>query len=404
MIARRLRPVGDPAPLPYLRAQPGPTSGLEFPGWVAAGYASGTAALAAALLTATKRRASPRPRVILPAYSCPDVVSAAVFANAEVVLADTLPDSPWLDPAAVSALLTEDTVAVVYPRFLGLAANDVALRSTLAGSDVLLIEDRAHAFPQAAQLESCADLVVFSFGRGKPLPLRSGGALLQRADSVALAAPAGRAPDSVLSRAKHWLRCAGYNAGIQPNVYWALTELAGLRVDAIAWRELQWIGGLAPAIGELLPAAIKRYRAQGMRQQLRLSSLLQQMSGPWLDIPRSTATLTSPQGTSSVRGPTRLSRYPLLLSSESERDRAFQALWACGLGASRLYNGTLAELPEVSRFVTPGRLPNASAFAKRFLTLPLHSDVRATDFERMAAVLSDLAAPVEGLAVEQLRT
>src|SRR4029453_8644601 len=108
------------------------------------GFASGTAALAAGIVAAADRRGARRPRVVLPAYSCPDVVSAAVFARAEVDLADTLPDSPWLDPACVSALITESTVAVVYPRFLGLPANDGALRSALAGSGVVLIEDSAH--------------------------------------------------------------------------------------------------------------------------------------------------------------------------------------------------------------------------------------------------------------------
>ena len=247
MIAR-LRPVGERAPLPSLWStrEPGGPSRVRFSGWSTAELASGTAALAAAIIIATKRRGVRRPCVILPAYSCPDVVSAARFAMAEVVLADTLPDSPWLDPASVLSRVTADTVAVVYPRFMGLAANDLSLRTALAGSGVLLIEDCAHVFPLDERIESSADLLVFSFGRGKPLSLRSGGALLTRNDSFApdsaeLAALA--VVDTVPRRLAHWLRCAAYDIGVQPGVYGVLTRFLGVRVDAIAWRELGSIEG-----------------------------------------------------------------------------------------------------------------------------------------------------------------
>ena len=91
-----------------------------------------------------------------------------------------------------------------------------------------------------------------------------------------------------------------------------------------------------------------------------------------------------------MTGPPQLSRYPLLLPSEADRDRAFRELWRQGLGASRLYRTTLDGLPGMDRVVTAGNVPNAVDFSKRLLTLPVHSDVRIEHFERMTDTLHGL--------------
>ena len=231
ILGRRLRPVGEAVPRLDLRGLLSPSTesatsrhehflNLPFTGWRTFAYASGTAALAAAITTAIRHKCTARPQVIVPAYACPDVVSAAVFAGARPVLADTLPNSPWLDPAAVADLTTADTVAVVYLRFLGLPANDLSLRAAIGNSGALLIEDCAHFFPTNPCIESSADLLAFSFGRGKPVSVRSGGMLLQRTEScAAFLVPCLTAikPDTGLARVAHWARCLLYNTCIEPH-------------------------------------------------------------------------------------------------------------------------------------------------------------------------------------------
>ena len=51
-------------------------------------YHSGTAALAAAIIAAKTARAIHDAEVILPAYACPDLLSAAIFARVRPVLVD----------------------------------------------------------------------------------------------------------------------------------------------------------------------------------------------------------------------------------------------------------------------------------------------------------------------------
>jgi hypothetical protein len=168
-------------------------------------------------------------------------------------------------------------------------------------------------------------------------------------------------------------------------------------VDVLAWRELSTIDGMPQAVRELLPATIDRYRSEDSERQRCLESLLQR-PGPWIDVARTLSTKVLRGGTSSVSSPAKLLRYPLLLPSEIDRDRVFRELWNRGLGASRLYRTTLDGLPRVDRFVTKSPAPNAADFAKRVLTLPLHSDVRLAHFEQMTDILHGLVTRTGPLA------
>lgn len=59
-------------------------------------FDSGTAALAASILVSISKKATPEPEVILPAYGCPDLISAVVYAGAKPVLVD-LEEKPSMD-------------------------------------------------------------------------------------------------------------------------------------------------------------------------------------------------------------------------------------------------------------------------------------------------------------------
>src|SRR5690606_37167025 len=139
MSVGRLRPVGEFLPLRGI--------GLGTFRWPA-GYRvawvdSGTTALGLALRAAAERAGRAEASVILPGYTCPDVVSAALWAGLRPVVADTLPGSPWLDIDSVMACLDESVVAVVAPHFLGLRHPLRVLVEMCRTTGVLLVEDSA---------------------------------------------------------------------------------------------------------------------------------------------------------------------------------------------------------------------------------------------------------------------
>jgi dTDP-4-amino-4,6-dideoxygalactose transaminase len=339
-------------------------------------YGSATSALAAAVMMAVQRASgrSP-PEVIIPAYACPDVVSAVRFVGATPVVADLLPDLPWLDPRSVADAMTRNTVAVLYVRFLGLPANDRALRGPVQDAGAVLIEDAAHTFPLARGVSSSADLVVFSFGRGKPVSVRRGGLLLQRIGVF----PVGtRPPAPEVARAPsvaHWLECAFHNAGIRPLPYWLLTRVGRARADSIRYENLNSLEAFPSGLEEPLWNAIVRHRQPALWRQQCVEGLLGDLGPSLLDVARHARTFGAESCSSQSGCEHRLWRYPLLLPSEAERDRLFAGLWRAGLGASRMYRNVLSDLSGTARFVRASDTPNARAFAQRLLTLPLHADV-----------------------------
>lgn len=396
---RQLRAAGEAVLLPNLATVFGRTSEvsasrrfgdqelLTFDGYRAFGYGSGTEALAAGLLVAVATSNTLHPEVIIPAYACPDIVSAAMLAGVKPVLADLLPESAWLDPVSVANSLSLSTVAVVYVRFLGLPANDQALRSAIAKSRALLIEDRAHVFPAEGEVKSAADLLVTSFGRGKPVSLRGGGLLHQRLDACRSAPPPvpSNLPDSRRQRAVHWCRCALYNIAIRPRAYWWLTRFFGVPVEVTRYRRTRALRGFPQWLISIAPRSIQGQRGDDNWREARIESILSEGDG-WIDLAKGAR---KDAGSASIAA--RLWRYPLLLKTEAERDRLYSMLWKAGLGASRMYQQVLSDFPGTVRYVRGGDNPRAREFAQRLLTLPLHSDVLERDIDQLGNCLRSFA-------------
>jgi hypothetical protein len=406
--------VGERVPLPSWRevltpqrdSVDGPPASLgvsrRFDNLCCHGYDSATAALAAALRAARSSRDLARPEVIVPAFACPDIVAAAMFAGVTPVLADFLPGCTELDGRDVAAALTPNTIAVVSVRLLGLPSNVDALRDAIRGSGALLIEDCAHVWPTEA-VASRADAAILSFGRGKPISLRRGGILLVARAARSLACmPEPLAPymPRLPSRVAHWAISALYNAAISPSLYGALTRAGRISVDTIRLRPLEQIRGF-PA--HLLPVLGRSADPQRdpERAQCALAALVRRTAGPWLDLADAVSRRNGEDF--ALRMP-RLWRYPLLLESEASRDRLFRKLWGAGLGASRLYRRTLGELPSTAPHVRARRHPVAQAFARRLLTLPIHSDVQTTDLEKIESTLRAFAKEEAGSRAPCIRS
>src|SRR5580700_2083909 len=154
-----------------------------FEGYRSVWLSSGTAALALALMLCRRRHPEViQPEVILPAYACPDLVAAAVYTGVRPTLADVDAADPGFNLTSLQMMLSPNTIGVVAVNFLGIQERLPELRNLLkAWPAAALIEDDAQWYPEktgGAGLQG--DLVCLSFGRGKPVSLLGGGALLVR--------------------------------------------------------------------------------------------------------------------------------------------------------------------------------------------------------------------------------
>lgn len=372
MIAR-LPPVGHRVRIARAGALP------RYPGYEETWLDSGTSALALAIKAACARRPEvTAPEVILPAYGCPDLVAASVHAGVRVVLADISPDDPGFSLEALEAAISPRTVAVVAVNFLGIAERLASIRHLLRRhGDIALIEDNAQWYPEVPYaLEG--DYVCLSFGRGKPVSVLSGGALLRSLAAPEAPAIHGVAYPARPSRGEWELRL--YNWLLHPLLYGLLCRIPGTQLGATRYDELREVAGFPPERLSLLMANVEAHLQRTAQVEERLSNALRGIAG-LIDL---TATLAERKR--------RLLRLPVLMDTRADRDRAAAALTRAGIGATHFYGAPLARIEGVGGLVVAGDAPGASAFAARLITLPVHGQVGERQVELIATILAKSAA------------
>ena len=365
-----LRPVGEP--LAPIREDIHPEDVLPA-GFRADFVQSGTAALALALLTVKGQADASRRRVVLPAYGCPDLVAATLYAGLEPYLVDTAADSPFYDQEALSHELDDRVLAVVCVHFLGFREQVAEVTSLASRAGAVVIEDSAQALPPLDGA-GLADLVVMSFGRGKPAGALGGGCLLLRGARADALPVRHIGTHCTKRRLPLRLRRLGYNFAITPELYGPLSRLAFLGIGETKYRPLDAIQPLNASDTPAALSQIHRVISEAIRTETRAKSLLRALPhdarlapAPWVHTGIGSGIIT---------------RLPLIAPTHSLRDRLHERLLGSGLGSSVMYGRWLPEITGIP----PLRLPSsakAKDFAKRILTLPVHSGLLQPDVARV---------------------
>ncbi|MCK5394574.1 MAG: DegT/DnrJ/EryC1/StrS family aminotransferase [Gammaproteobacteria bacterium] len=349
-------------------------------------YASGTAALAAAVIAAldcAKRLQEPGDaEIILPAYGCPDLVSAVVFAGAKPVLVDFEEDRPWLDLSLLSSSITKNTVAIVAVNLFGITERWAQLREITSQNNLILIEDSAQYFPDKKEPSDWqGDLVVLSFGRGKPVSLLGGGAVITKSTSLYRSLPQpDPVPETVIQRLLFSLKSRIYNTMISPFLYWIPQALPFLRIGETRYHNLLSIGAMDRVRLSMLGSNIYRYQndIEAISRCEKISSMLDSLDNV-NNLPMINNTEVKP----------RLLRYPLLVEGVS-RNSVYQTLRRAGLGASIMYPAILPKIVGMEFLsVNNQGFPNAEAFASRLITLPTHSYLGEEKLKKIKTILGN---------------
>jgi dTDP-4-amino-4,6-dideoxygalactose transaminase len=382
---KRIPPVRRRVPA-SIHAAPEDTSSLErlAHGYELTFYGSGTQALSRALQLARRdRKDAPRPlEVILPAYGCPDLVAAGIHAGLGIRLVDVCPDSWGYDIGQLRSAFTADTVAVVGVNLLGTGDQRLLLRDLSDAHRCRMIQDSAQYLPDVTDPDWCGDAVILSFGRGKPLNLLHGGALLSRSGAVETHSDSEH--ESLRSRLlSSPIAAIAFNIATHPGVYPLTSLMPGLKIGGTRYSPLRGCNRLSEDFRRRAARAFSQYRAQENYS-----------AGPWRE----------PLAVWNMRGISLLScagdpkadvqylRLPLLAPSQRIRDSIIARLSAAGLGASSMYGVPLNRVVGIPDAVRrQGPFPGAEALAGRLFTLPTHDSitpaiVERTDQEIRAAV------------------
>ncbi len=337
------------------------------------------------LLRALRRQVNPnRNEVIVPSYTCYSVAASIVKAGLRPRLMDINPETLDYHLDELEAADFTNTLAIVACNLYGFPNDIQALRRVALRHGVFLVDDAAQAMGARVAGEwsgTGGDFGLFSFDKGKNVSAIDGGVVVTNDDALAISfeqeCEGLRAP-GVGEISLQVAKVLTYSLFLRPSLYWIPNRIPQLGLGRTVFTTefpLDSPTRFLTALGaEVLPRLEELTRARTTNATALIAQL---RTIPGLEFIAQRADAS----------PVFL-RLPVLLPDPDTRDRALAALMLAGIGASRSYPASLADVPELQRCI--GAVPRATGgrqVARRILTLPTHPFVSAGDISRTAAVL-----------------
>ena len=342
--------------------------------------ASATHALTLALQASL--RARPGAAVLLPAYTCFEVATAAVAADAQVVLYDLDERTLGPDWSSVAAAASGVAVAalVVSPVF-GLPLAWARARDAARSAGALLVADVAQAHGSTSDGRAAGtegDFIVLSFGRGKGWTGFGGGALLWK--GAAASGGGGSAPVSTrgtAAEAKTFVSAAAQWTFGRPSLFDVPSSIPSLHIGETIYHEPTPVQTMTRASAALvLRSAVDATAeaAQRRRNAREYADLLDAADRrpPWAD--------------QIVRPEAGALRFPVAVPGGWTALRETAAPW---LGAAPGYPTPLGRVAALAPLLRPADpAPIAERLAATLVTLPTHSGTTAAARSRLVDIVA----------------
>jgi perosamine synthetase len=338
---------------------------------------SGTDALRLALEAVARQR--PGGVLLLPAYTCYDVATAAVGAGAPVALYDVDPATLQPHWASVREAAGAGAAGLVVAPLHGIPVDWDVAREIAGTLGALLIEDAAQGQGmvwQGRPVGSYGDLSVLSFGRGKGWTGAGGGALLWRGDvgeeAAANALAVDRAAASLLSELRTLLAAAVQWLLGRPALYALPAKLSLLGLGETRYHPPSAPRPLTrPAAALLLSSRTEASHEATFRRAIAAEY------ARWLtEMAPGSSLFPAAAETSGAL------RFPVL-------SPALQPETLAARGVTPGYPRHLGELPALRPQLVRRKvaLPGATLLARQLVTLPSHSATTAAERALLRDVL-----------------
>ena len=325
-----------------------------------------------------------RNEVILPSYTCYSVAASVVKAGLRPRLVDIDPATLDYHADQLEATDFSRALAIVACNLFGLPNDMPSLRRLARRHGLFLIDDAAQAMGARIAGEwsgTAGDIGLFSFDKGKNVSAIDGGVIVTNDDALAISlereCESLPAP-GVGEISSQMLKGLIYSVFLRPSLYWIPNSLPQLGLGTTVFTTdfpLETPSRFLTALaGETLPRLPELTRTRTTNATALIGAL---RTIPGVDF-------ISPRADASPA----FLRLPVLLPDSETRDRALVALTSAGIGASRSYPASLADVPQLQPGVgAVTGMMGGRGVALRILTLPTHPYVGADDIARIAAVL-----------------
>jgi dTDP-4-amino-4,6-dideoxygalactose transaminase len=333
---------------------------------------SGTTSLALAFRLAIARR--PNRPVVLPAWGCYDLATAADAADVPVAFYDLDPATLGPDWDSLDRSLRFEPAAAVAAHFYGVPVDWRRFAAAVAAAGAVAIEDAAQGAggSQAGRpLGAAGDLAVLSFGRGKGVTGGKGGALLAHGEawvsaleSYQLRGRRGSLKDLAVLAAQ-WLLT-------RPSLYGLPAGLPWLGLGQTVYHPPHPAGGLTALAAGALTVTLRLASAEAEARRVNAAVLLQRLAGTGCGLVR-----VSPGVEAGWL------RMPVRLKSETSQAVGADPK-ARALGVYPGYPMVLGDLPGFGRrVVAEVAIPGARELARTLVTLPTHGALTGPDLDRL---------------------
>ncbi|MFW5895669.1 MAG: DegT/DnrJ/EryC1/StrS family aminotransferase [archaeon] len=123
--------------------------------------------------------------ILIPGYTCPSLPSAVIANNLKIQLYDLEPQTLKPDLNSINRMINKNTRILIIQYLFGIPFDLSEILKITQKNNIILIEDVAQSMGtnvNGQYVGNTGDFVLYSFGRGKPLPALGGGLLVNNSD------------------------------------------------------------------------------------------------------------------------------------------------------------------------------------------------------------------------------
>ena len=292
--------------------------------------------------------------VLIPGYTCYSLPASVVKAGLKVSLYDMEPATLQPDLEDVRRKISGRTIAVVGQHLLGVHSDISELAKLASEQGVFCVDDSAQLFPGDNTIDSNApaDYTIFSFGRGKPLPLGCGGLLVsyKGRDIEAI----GRQLNTYPSKNGRSIMPLVVQILSNPALYWSMEKLP-LGLGRTIYDPGFQVSGMSHFYQRIGINALDNLEKLN-RHRSFISRIYTDRLG-YKDVFRTRKTESLPH-----------LRYPFLADYQKGVEKL------ANYGVRRMYPRALCDLESLKPHLTDPRIktPGAREICRRLVTLPTH--------------------------------
>lgn len=321
------------------------------------------------LLSAMKKSHPERNEALVPGYTCYSVAASVAKAGLLIRPYDMDPKKLCPDCDDVKQRASDRTLAIVVQHLFGIPTPISELKAIAKGTGAFLIEDAAQALGGSLDgvlLGTQGDFGIYSFGRGKPLPLGSGGAMIGRDgalfQTMQLKRPAFGVPQYAACAAAQWFS--------KPYLY-GILDLLPLGLGETVFDpefEISAMPCLMEAVGARSLAFIDEFNDH----RARIAAIYRESLCE-------TCTVPLPRGAKPV-----YTRFPVLAKPDSLSGELRH------FGIRRMYPKALVDEDAAKFFLAEKRAltPGAVQVAQNLITLPTHQGISVKLARKIAEKIS----------------